>query len=225
MTGPAADRTGAKALVRALRSLGAPRQAERALASGPQGHDLARAITEILAPAELMLLHPISAPTRARFRTTSDDFPAIARMEPDSRDLILVGGGLEAGELASVRDTIMASARLLRPRGVLAAVIDTLAAPISEGTGQSFNALLSPQLARQGAFGDTAQARAPLSAGAWMLLLQCAGFEVVAGLVAEQPKEFDRVIEEHSTRFSVYDRQELSQGRLHFLARKAGEPT
>lgn len=222
MTRAAADRTGAKALVRTLRDLGAPRRAERALAAGPQGHDLARAVAEILAPAELILLHPTPASARARFRCLPDDLASISHSEPESRDLILLGGGFEASELAFIRELIAASVTLLRPGGMLAAAIDTLAAPAPDASGETFDHLLFPQLAQQGALGEIAQARAPLPAGAWMLMLQGAGFEVIAETVAEQTEDLDRLMAEHAARLATYDRLELAQGRVHVLARKPG---
>lgn len=222
MTRPPADRTGAKALVRALRDLGAPRQVKHAIAGGPQGHDLARAVVEILAPAELVLLHQAPASARSRFRTSPEDLSNIAQAEPKSRDLILIGGGLETGELEFVRKTIVASAGLLKAGAFLATSIDTLAAPGS--APDDFDPLLFPQLAQQGVLGDAARARAPLPAAAWMLMLRDAGLEIVAERVAEQTEHVDRLMGEHVSRLAVYDRQELARGALHVLARKTGGP-
>src|SRR5690606_1324949 len=142
MTGAATDRTGARALVRTLRDLGAPRQVARAVASGPQGHDLARAMIELLGPAELVLLHPTPASARARFRTQPGDLRALASAEPESRDLVLIGGRLESGELASIRAVVRAAAKLLKPGGALAAVVDTLAAPGPDDAAEPFDSLL-----------------------------------------------------------------------------------
>ena len=222
MTGAAADRADARIVVRSLKNLGLPVSSERALASGPQGHALARAIIEILDPSELILIHPNRASARSRFTTTDAELSSLASAEPKSRDLILIGGGAERGELSAVRQSVEASARLLRPGGWCAIRIDTVAAPGSGAPGEELDALLFPQLAQTGALGEAAQARAPLPASAWMLMLQAAGLEIIAETATTQPEELYGAITEHATRLAVYDGGELDRPRLYVLARKPG---
>ena len=219
MTRAPADRAGARALVNSWKALGAPAQASRALALGPQGHDLARAVVEILAPADLLLLHPAPAAARARFRTAPDDLAELSRAEPDGFDLILVGGALEAGEAAEVRESVNRLAALLRPGGQLVLAVETLAAPLPGEPGDAFDHLLFPQMAASGELGDAAAARVPLPVSAWLLLLQGAGLKVEkTQALADGPPE--ALAADHGPRLAIYDAQELASGRLNILSCK-----
>lgn len=221
MTRAPADRTGARALVRRWKALGAPVGAPRALAMGPQGHELARAVMDTLSPAELVLLHPTPAAARARFRTEAGDLATLSQSDADGFDLILVGGGLEAGDLAAVSDAAGRLGELLRPGGGLALIVDTLAAPLPGESGDGFDHLLFPQLAASGELGEAAAARAPLPASAWRLLLQGAGLKVEQLQAADDGLPETLTID-HGARLAIYDAQELTFGRLNVLASKPG---
>src|SRR5690606_10913976 len=221
MTRALADRTGARALVRGWKTLGAPVGAPRALAIGPQGHELARAVMDTLSPAELVLLHPAPAAARARFRSEAGDLATLSQSDAGGFDLILVGGGLEAGDLASVSDAVGRLGAILRPGGGLALIVDTLAAPLPGETGDAFDHLLFPHLAASGELGEAGAARAPLPASAWRLLLQRAGLKV-AQMQAANAGLPEAMSVDHGARLAIYDAQELTFGRLNILASKPG---
>ena len=101
-----------QALTRAWKGLGAPRSNGDALAMGPEGFELARAVRETLAPGQLVLLHPDPPPARARF-TTATDLDQLVRERPASFDLAAASGGLETGDLAEVRDRLVIGTLLL----------------------------------------------------------------------------------------------------------------
>ena len=147
-----------QALTRAWKGLGAPGGSGDALAMGPEGFELARAVRETLAPGQLVLLPPDPPPARARF-TTVTDLDQLVRDRPGSFDLVTASGGLETGDLAEVRDRLRQVASLLKPGGVLAAAIDTLTAP--DPHQGAYDLLLFPHLARSGELGEVIQARAP----------------------------------------------------------------
>ena len=210
----------AKAQVETWKTLGATSGAQRALALGRHGPDLARAVLADLSPADLILLHQGAAP-RGRFQTSSQPLSDLAQETPGAFDLILVDGVLEEGDLSDVRNRARNLHRLLAPGGVLAATIETLAAPL-EGEARPFDILLFPHLARAGDMGETAQTRPPLSASAWRALLQATGFEItgVHGIGDQTlPQDF---IDAHGARLAAYDAGELASGRLALVARKGG---
>ena len=182
----------AKAQVETWKTLGATSGAQRALALGRCGPDLARAVLADLSPADLILLHQGAAP-RGRFQTSSQPLSDLAQETPGAFDLILVDGVLEEGDLSDVRNRARNLHRLLAPGGVLA-----------------------------GDMGDTAQTRPPLSASAWRALLQATGFEItgVHGIGDQTlPQDF---IDAHGARLAAYDAGELASGRLALVARKGG---
>ena len=208
-----------QALTRAWKGLGAPRSNGDALAMGPEGFELARAVRETLAPGQVVLLHPDPPPARARF-TTATDLDQLLRERPASFDLAAASGGLETGDLAEVRDRLRHIADLLKPGGVLAAAIETLAAPDPDHGG--YDLLLFPHLARSGELGEAMQARAPLPASAWRALVQSAGFEIIAldGARGQRlPVNFRTM---HEPRLAVYDDTELTGASLRLVARKTG---
>ncbi|MFT4953737.1 MAG: hypothetical protein ACI8U3_000099 [Brevundimonas sp.] len=208
-----------QSLARRWKSLGAPTGVENALVFGPQGADLARAVQTALSPGSLTLLHPDPPPPRARFRTDPATLTDLAAVRPGAFDLIVAGGGLEIGGLSQVRSRLAALAELLTEDGVLAAEIQTFAAP---GPDEDFDALLFPHLARAGELEDGRAARAPLTAASWTLLLRSAGLHPAAldGVGAQRlPQELGLL---HSARLAAYDPVELSTGALRLVARKAG---
>ena len=138
----------AKAQVETWKTLGATSGAQRALALGRCGPDLARAVLADLSPADLILLHQGAAP-RGRFQTSSQPLSDLAQETPGAFDLILVDGVLEEGDLSDVRNRARNLHRLLAPGGVLAATIETLAAPL-EGEARPFDILLFPHPLRPG---------------------------------------------------------------------------
>ena len=214
--------TPTKALVRAWKGLGAPEAANHALVTGPHGLDLARAVRDELAPASLVLVHPDAPPARSRFETTSADLSQLSASQPGAFDLIVVGGGLESGDLSTVRDRVRDVSRLLKPGGVLAAAIDAFAAPDAEQG--SYDHLLFPHLARAGDLGDEMQTRALLPASAWRALLQAAGFEITALYGARGqmlPPDFQTT---HEARLASYDGIELAGGALRLIALKTEGP-
>lgn len=210
--------TPTRALTRAWKGLGAPVGTTRALIVGPQGFELARAVRDDLAPGALLLMHAGQAPARSRVETRPGTLPDLAVERPASFDLVVVGGGLEAGDLSEVRNRLKAVAAVLMPGGVLAAAIEAMAAPDPE-TG-SYEHLLFPHLVRSGELGEGMQGRAPLPASAWRALLQAAGFEIVAldGARGQMLSPDFRTM--HETRLSAYDDNELAGGWLRLVARR-----
>lgn len=205
-------------LARAWKGLGAPTGGV-ALAMGPQGFELARAVRDVLTPEDLILLHADPAPARSRF-TTAADLDQLTRERPGAFDLAAASGALETGDLSEVRDRLTFIATLLKPGGVLAAAIDTLAAP--DPDDGSYDLLLFPHLARRGELGEALQVRAPLPASAWRALIQAAGFEILAvdGARGQRlPPDFQSM---HEARLAAYDAVELMGGSLRFLARRIG---
>lgn len=212
----------ARQAARLWKALGAPRGAASALVSGPDGFDLARAVKEALAPDALTLMHPDSPPPRARFTTTAETLEALAASRPAGFDLIVAVGGIEQGELSEVRARVAALRGLLAPGGALVLGVDTLAAPDAE-TG--FEPLLFPNLARAGDLGETARARAPLPASAWLMLVQAAGLNVEAADGEGAQALPEALMREHGARLAAYDSGELAAGRLVLLARAPGDPS
>ena len=207
---------------RLWKALGAPRNAASALAFGPDGFDLARAVNEALRPDALTLIHPDSPPPRARFATTAESLEALAASRPAGFDLIVASGGIERGELSEVRARVAALRGLLTPGGALVLSVDTLAAPDAE-TG--FEPLLFPHLVRAGDLGEVAQARAPLPASAWLMLVQAAGLHVDAADGAGAQVLPEALTSGHGARLAAYDSVELAVGRLVLLARAPGDPS
>ena len=117
-------------------------------------------------------------------------------------------------------DRLRHIAALLKPGGVLAAAIETLAAP--DPDHGDYDLLLFPHLARSGELGEAMQARAPLPASAWRALVQSAGFEIIAldGARGQRlPVDFRSM---HEPRLAVYDDTELTGASLRLVARKTG---
>lgn len=208
-----------QALVKCWKAMGAPSGAKAALAFGPQGPDLARAVHTVLNPGALTLLHPERAPPRARFETTPQSIPDLAAERPGAFDLILAGGALDSGDLFQVRERLKNLVDLLAYGGVLAAEILTFCAPGPDG---DFDALLFPHLARSGELGDDRQAPCPLTAASWSLVFGAAGLDLEkldgVGGQALHPD----LASLHMGRLAAYDPVELTTGALRIIARKRG---
>lgn len=208
------------ARMRACKALGAPSGALSALVFGPGGFDLARAVNTVLSPRTLILMHPEARPPRARFETTTETLHDLAASRPGAFDLVVAAGGAEEGPLSEVRATIGALRDLLTPDGTLVLGLETLASPDDE-TG-AFDGLLFPHLARAGDLGDGLQARAPLPASAWRMMLIAAGLDVLAegGRGAQTLPQ--SLTDMHGIRLDAYDPEELATGSMILIAAKRG---
>lgn len=207
------------ARMRACKALGAPSGALSALAFGPGGFDLARAVNTVLSPRNLILMHPDARPPRARFETTAETLDDLAASRPGAFDLIVAAGGAEEGVLSEVRARIGALRDLLTAGGALVLDVETLAAPDAES---AFDGLLFPHLARAGDLGDGLQARAPLPASAWRMMLIAAGLDVLAegGRAAQTLPQ--SLTDMHGVRLDAYDSEELATGSMILIAAKRG---
>lgn len=209
--------TPERVLSRTWKHLGAPAEAPSALVMESEGWDLARAVRDELAPRDLLLMHPEKPPARSRFHTTPATLAELALERPAAFDLVAVGG-LQSGTLSEVRRRLVHIARLLKPGGVLAAALETFAAP-DPGPG-AHDHLLFPHLTRTGDLGEDLRTRALLPWAAWTALIQTAGFDIVSveGLHGQiLPQDFRTT---HQARLAAYDDAELAHGTLQIVARR-----
>lgn len=209
--------TPERALSRTWKRLGAPTGAPSALVMGPQGLELARAVRDELSPATLVLMHAEAPPARSRFTTTPVDLSDLAQQRPRGFDLV-AAAGLHAGDLASARQRLAHIAGVLKPGGLLAAVVETLAAPDPDSGG--YDHLLFPHLVRSGDLGEDLRTRTLLPAAAWCALIRTVGFDIVAveGVGGQSlPPDFAAM---HRARLASYDHEELSCGSLQLIARR-----
>src|SRR5690606_35976596 len=135
------------------------------------------------------------------------DLDQLTRERPGAFDLAAASGVLETGDLSEVRDRLTCIVTLLKPGGVLAAAIDTLAAP--DPDDGSYDLLLFPHLARRGELGEALRVRAPLPASAWRALIQAAGFEILAVDGARGQRLPPDLQSMHEARLAAYDAVEL----------------
>ncbi|MEH6663768.1 MAG: hypothetical protein V7678_02860, partial [Brevundimonas sp.] len=204
--------------VRTWKALGAPGRAASVLAFGSPGLNLARAARELLEPEALTVMHAEPAPPRVPFDVTPETLAGLAATRPGAFDLILAGGGLDAGSLGRIRDDLVHAAALLAPRGVLALAVDTLGAP---DAGGGVDAVLFPHLSWRGDLDETP--RALLPAASWMLLFRSLDLDVHAAQGFGAQGVPANVLDRHAGRLEIYDRDELMTGRLHLIIRKREE--
>lgn len=206
------------ALARAMRDLGAPREAGRALVLGGDSLELARALKTALKPRAVIVRHDGPRPARSRLELVQGDLPQLAATDAAPFDLILAVDALD-GALGAVAARVRALRDLLAPGGVALLALDTLGAPPrGEGAGPH-DLILFPECAAAGELGEAEAVRIPLPASAWRLLLEAAGLTVLAAHGQDaSPPEHVRI--DHAPRLALYDAGELAAGAMLFLVQR-----